>query len=521
MKVRLILLSLLLCSGLAGISQSLDQALKDMESGRYHKAKKTLKELSAAEPSNGLLLYYTGELYYQTGKPDSAKIFYENGSKANPDLALNYIGLGKSTIKSDELKARQLFEKGLALNPADAKPMAVLAEFYINSIGFQDLNAATALLDKALKIEPKNAKLYLLYGDMFLVKNDGNKALEKFEKALSFNKNIPEPYLKIGRLYGRAMNSDLALTNYNKGLLTDSNYAPLYREMAETYYKARKYDKGLLSFRKYMQKTEPNEENQFRFASFLYMNKEYAEVVKVLSDLTSENYNNATAYRLLAYSYYETGDFVKGLEAMNKFWKYGEKGKAMPTDYEYYGRLLARNKMDSLAVINLNKSLQLDSGKADIYAELGGIYFLKEKYPEACNAYFNKCKRAGVNAQDYFNYGRALYFRKDYNKADSIFAKLIEVKPSFAPGHLWRARVNSMFDPDSKEGKAKPYYEQFILLAGPEQDKYKKELIEAYSYIGYYTLLKKDHVKSKEAWKKVRELDPANKKAEDALKLLK
>ena len=55
----------------------------------------------------------------------------------------------------------------------------------------------------------------------------------------------------------------------------------------------------------------------------------------------------------------------------------------------------------------------------------------------------------------------------------------------------------------------------------PMYDKYKKELTEAYSYIGYYTFLKKDNVKSKEAWKKVRELDPANKKADDALKILK
>jgi hypothetical protein len=78
-----------------------------------------------------------------------------------------------------------------------------------------------------------------------------------------------------------------------------------------------------------------------------------------------------------------------------------------------------------------------------------------------------------------------------------------------------------MLDPDTKEGKARPYYEKFIVISGTEQDKYKKELIEAFSYIGYYNLLKMDNVKSREAWKKVKELDPSNKKADEALKTLK
>jgi len=521
MKVRVIICSLLLCLGLAGIAQDIEQAQKDMESGRYQNAKKILKDLTAKEPSNALFLYYSGEVYYQSGKADSAKIFYEKGTKADPNSALNYIGLGKTTIKTDELQGRKYFEKGLSIKSHDTQTLAALAEFYINSPDFQDLNAATVLLDKALKQEPANPKLYLLYGDVHWNKNDGAKAVEKFEKAMNLNKSLPEPYLKIGRLYARAMNTQLSMEYYNKGILADSNYAAFYKEIAELHYKARQYDKGQQSYRKYMAKTDRSEETDFRYASFSYMNKDYPQVIKILSELSAKNYTNPIGYRLLAYAYYENGDFVKGLESMDKFWKYSESGKILTSDYEYYGRLLARNKMDSLAVINLTKALKMDSSKADLYSELGNIYFYKEKYPEACAAYYSKCKRKEVNAQDYFNYGRALYFRKDYKNADSIFARLIEVKPSFALGHLWRARVNSMTDPESKEGKARPYFEKFIELGGVEPDKFKKELTEAYSYLGYYYLLKKDNVKSKEAWKKVKEFDPSNKKADEALKAIK
>jgi tetratricopeptide (TPR) repeat protein len=521
MKRSMILSWILLCLGLTGFTQSLDQAQKDMESGRYQSAKKILKELSSGESANALYFYYSGELYEQLGKPDSAKIFYEKGVKANPNLALNYIGLGRTTINADELQGRKYFEKGLNIKSHDTKTLAALAEFFINSATFQDLSAANALLDKALKQEPENPKLFLLYGDVYWNRNDGTKALEKFEKTMSLNKNLPQPYLKIGRLYSRAKNTELSMDYYKKGLLADSNYSAFYKEIAELQYKARQYEKGLASYRKYMEKTDWNDENQARYASFFYVNKDYPQVIKILSELTSKNYANPIAYRLLSYSYYETGDFVKGLESMNKFWKYSESGKILVSDYEYYGRLLAKNKMDSLAVINLNKALQMDSSKADLYSELGNIYFYAEKYPEACQTYQSKCKRKEVNAQDYFNYGRALYFKKDYNMADSIFTRLNEVKPDFALGYLWRARVNSMFDPDSKEGKAMPYYEKFIKLAWSDQNKYKKELTEAYSYIGYYYLLRNDRAKSRDFWKKVKEIDPLNKKAEEALKAIK
>jgi tetratricopeptide (TPR) repeat protein len=527
MKLRMILSGLLLTLSLTSRSQNLEQAQKDVESGRYRNAKKILEGLIAKEPLNPQYLYNYGEVYYLTGKSDSAKFFFEKGIKADPNSAINYIGLGKTTIKSDELQGRKYFEKALSIKPHVQTPFMAspfmasltLAEFYISRPDFQDLNAAISLLDKALKHDPGNPKLYILYGDVYWNKNEGMKALENFEKAMKLNPGLPEPYLKIGRLYTRAMNTGLAMENYQKGILADSNYALLYKDIAELQYKSRQYDKGLASYKKYMEKTDWNDENQSRYASFFFMNKNYPQVIKILSELTSKNYSKPIAYRLLSYSYYETGDFVKGLESMEKFWKLND-ATPLASDYEYYGRLLAKNKMDSLAVINFNKALQMDSSKADLYSELGNIYFYTEKYPEACRAYHSKCKRKEVNAQDYFNYGRALYFGKDYNKADSIFARLNEVKPDFALGYLWRARVNSMFDPDSREGKAKPFYEKFIKLTGAAPDKYKKDLAEAYSYMGYYYLLKNDQVKAKAAWKKVKEFDPSDKKADEALKAL-
>ncbi len=109
----------------------------------------------------------------------------------------------------------------------------------------------------------------------------------------------------------------------------------------------------------------------------------------------------------------------------------------------------------------------------------------------------------------------------EYAKADSALIMLSTKAPNLAIAYFWRARVNSNFDPESEAGLAKPFYEKFIELAKGEPDKFKKELIESYSYLGYYYYLQKDNAKSKENWQEVLRLDPENTQATEVIKQLK
>jgi tetratricopeptide (TPR) repeat protein len=110
--------------------------------------------------------------------------------------------------------------------------------------------------------------------------------------------------------------------------------------------------------------------------------------------------------------------------------------------------------------------------------------------------------------------------QQDYAKADSAFNQLITKVPDLAIAYFWQARVKTNFDPESDSGFAKTYYEQFITLSKEDTAKFKKELIEAYSYLGYYHYLKEDNENSKVYWQKVYALDPNNNQAIEALKNL-
>jgi tetratricopeptide (TPR) repeat protein len=73
---------------------------------------------------------------------------------------------------------------------------------------------------------------------------------------------------------------------------------------------------------------------------------------------------------------------------------------------------------------------------------------------------------------------------------------------------------------DAPVGLGKPHFEKFISVCIKDQksiDANKKNLIEAYSYLGYLYFVQKNFDCSKAAWNKVMELDANNEKAKTAL----
>ena len=94
------------------------------------------------------------------------------------------------------------------------------------------------------------------------------------------------------------------------------------------------------------------------------------------------------------------------------------------------------------------------------------------------------------------------------------------MQPNMTLGYLWEARTKSNLDPESEKGLAQPYYSKLIEMAQATPEKNKDDLVEAYSYLGYYHLLKQELVASKSYWKKVLELNPEDVRAKEALKAI-
>lgn len=505
-------------------AQTLNDAIRMTENEQFESANKVFENLVKAEPTNGNYFYYYGENYFKNDLFDKAKEKYQKGIEVNPNNAINYVGLGKiQQAQGNRTDADANFFKAKTISQSKSAPVLMeLADVYINA-DIKKITEAITLLNQASVLEPKNPEIYTLIGDAYLEQNDGNMAIANYEKALNIDKKFTKAILREGKLYSRAKNYNLALDYYNKAIAIDSTFAPAFRERAELRFRAGQADRAAADYQKYL-KLNDNISARIRYASFKFVSKDYKTAVEEMNAIQQKDTSDVNIYRLLGYSLYETGDYANGVINMNKFFiKANAVGKKLlASDYEYLGKNQMKSGKDSLGTISLLKAIQMDSTKTDLYSDIASGCYKQKNYPCAIAYYQKKIESSKDKiggANDYLGLGRAYYFSKDkeYVKADSAFSQLIRLQPNLPHGYLWRARCNIEFDRDSKKGLANPFYEKFIEKAGAEIEKNKKDLIDAYEYLGYYNMLKKDYPKAKESWNKLKEIDPANAKAKKAL----
>jgi len=536
-RISFLMAGAIFISSVVAHTQTLQDAIKLTNNEEFEKADKAFQTLESAQPAVGNIYFYRGENFYNWGKLDSAQNTYQKGINVNALEALNYIGLGKTQMASGDSKsAMDNFYKAKTLSK-DKDPLVLskIAEAYISLAGKDPattsdlLNQAVILINNAIKLDPKSATYHLDLGDAYLAQNptDGSKSIQEYNTAASLDSKSVNALLRLGQLWKNARDYPTSFNYFTKATQLDSTFAPAYREQAEMLYEASRYDEAIAAYTKYL-RLNNSLTARIRYGEFLFAAKKYDGAITELQNDLSKDSSNIILYRLLGYSQYEKKDYKTGLVNMNKFFakSKGTKVKIIGSDYAYLGKLLSKNGQDSLAIISLNQAVTVINDASstdvqDIYQLIGNINYKNGNYPMAV-MYFKKrvtARQQNADANDYYFLGLAQYNNKQYKGADSSFGMITKSNPDLALGYQWRARANSQLD--STQTLSKPYYETYIQKVGADTLKNKAGLIEAYSQLGYFYVLKKDKDNASMYYRKILNLDADNANAKayfDSLK---
>jgi tetratricopeptide (TPR) repeat protein len=287
----------------------------------------------------------------------------------------------------------------------------------------------------------------------------------------------------------RARNYNDALTYYQEVVRIDSTFAPAYRELGYLLSRANRNDEAQQNYKKFLRLSGGNTTARIQYVNTLIDLKNYKEAINQLNEILKSDTSNNDLNRALAYSYYETGQYDKGLFYSKKFFSRAKPDKIRPADYVYLGRSYAKTKQDSLAHIYLLKAFQMDTSRSDLLSEAAVSMMKLKKYGKAIEDYNQKIARNKAVPGDYFYLGLAYYNTKNWGKADTTLKYLSTLVPDQIQGYLWRARALVNIDTTCKLGLAKPVYETLIEKAKSDTVKNSKELMEAYSYLAYYYLV--------------------------------
>jgi tetratricopeptide (TPR) repeat protein len=528
-------------------AQSLKTAIQLTESEQFEQAGLMFKKLIQESPGMGAYYFYAGDNIMKTYLADTANIsfresadsaykLYQLGNEKDPKNPMNLVGMGTvRLLEGDKTAGQNFFDQAMKMVHAKqpiGKPgtitdyvkavaMGKIAEGYILSSKKLDTTYVLPLLLEAEKYDSKNPEIYIIHGDAYLAANDGNNAIIMYNKAKLLDPKSPKAIMRTGNLWYRNKAYLVALEYYQEATRVDSTFAPVYRELAKLYSLARQYDNSIIAYKKFLELSSNNLSAKIRYAGALMNAKQYEMAIMLINEIMAEDSSRNDLNRAMAYAYYETGQYDKGLTYIMKFFKKTTPDKIMTSDWIYYGKILTKNKQDSLAVQKFQTASVLEPDNMDVIGEMANCYSRMKNFPQAAELYEKLLKKEKPSYVDYYNLAKAYMGMKDFVRADSVLAIVSTLQPDFIPGLYLRASANANLDPETIEGRAKPFYESIIEKLAANPGKYIRELTSSYEYLAYYYLKTKDYTQSKEYYNKVLAIDPANKNAIDALEVLK
>ena len=450
--------------------------------------------------------YYLGECYWVSGFRDSAEMYYRKGIEFMPDYSYNRIGLVGLKLGKD-VDGEELFKEAFT-NKKDKKDAGVplaIASAYLHA---GNMVKAMEHVNQARGVDDEDGLPYLVEGDILSAQGKVGDACAKYEMAAYFSPDCVGACLKQARLY-MSTNRSLAREKLDKAREVCPEFCGIYCMLGELHEMVGDSKAAADNYSKFIQSGHYDQDNLLRYAGILYFDKQYEKMLPVLQSVLKVQPESLVAKRLHVYCLAKREEGEKCLEAIKYFIESTPEECQICQDYLCYAEQLTLKKEYNEAITYYKKALCADCKRQELLKDIADLFVKNRDLDSAVvyyRQYFDFVKEPA--AEDLLKLGKCYYNlacqdsvpelqKEELIKADSLFKELSVQVPNSYVSYFWRARVNSMLDPETTKGLAKPYYEKVIEIGSVQPERYKRELIESYKYLGYYHYVIADAITTK------------------------
>ena len=537
-------------------AQSLKKAQVFARNEQYEDAEKEFQALITKKPKEGPNYYYAAMNLFAKGDSASAINLIEQGGINAPKCRMILVGKGYISLRQGDSKmAENYFQQ--------AQDVKKKRRGEINK------EIATAYLNQPYATEAqtiefaKKAKEYLtmatddfesklLLGDalMLIDKTDLSLSVQQFIVSGYEEPNDPRPLLREAMVYRRAKNYELSKLRIQQALSKDADYAPAYRQLAEVFNLMEVRDSSIFYFQEYLKRNN-NLSARVRFVEALYLNSEFDRTIQEGESLLSEskvpNIYGVIAYAIVGKKEATDEEIKKGLKYFDLYEKdyVSKQNRSLMNRERFFkANLLFRDNQHDAAWRLFEKSLSdtlrsnwnMYDAVKDLYYNLGKenqekivslpkndstvegqtakINFEKAKYDAYNNAYkaleLKRVKNGdSLNLVDLFYEGRCLNFMGKNEGALKVYQEIIGQDSNYVSGYYLIATTSALIDPTDSTGIVTAAYEKWMSRLNEEQqEKYKRDIENAYRNMAFFAQKNKDYEKTSYYYGKVLELNP-------------
>lgn len=366
------LATLFLSAVMSASAQGYQDGIEYYKADQFGNAKTILtRTLNNADTDKSMAYYYLGEIALRDGDKAGAKQNFDNGVAANAENPYNYIGLATLNLMSGDVKAAEAnFKLAEKYGKKNNDVLVAIARAYYVA----DPVAYAEKIDKYIEKANKNSKnqeasVYILQGDMVAATNVGDAA-GKYEMAVMFDPESPEGYVKYANvIFG--VNPKAAIAKLEELLAKRPTSALAQRELAVKYYDNGQYAKASDLYGQYVQNPNHFQEDEERYTVLLFANGKFAEAF----EYGSKCQKSFLIQRMLFWSKAAVKDYATAATYAEDFFATNEGAYFTTNDYAYYGDVLVELQQDSLALIQFEKAIALDTVKnTGLYERISKIY---------------------------------------------------------------------------------------------------------------------------------------------------
>lgn len=496
----------------------------------WDKAISIYGELVKKDPVDQASWLSLGSAYTLKGDKAKAKEAYDAAFNAKPEGAYGFIANARNAFLQNNITVvDEQLKKATKAGKKDPVAMRLIGETYLFTEPGVKPNfvRAEALLKEAYDASPKNVQVIMGLAYCYNEMPNGGEAARYYELAEQLEARNPLIKYRLARVYKAGKIYPRFLDYCDRAVSVAPNYTPALRAKAEYLYFARKWEDATAAYKELVANgAEVRIEDEMQLANCLFITKDCKGCSELVEKILKKDGTKNYLRRLQAYCDYENGEFKRGMDQLNDYFKMVQPEKIIASDYLYLGRFMVKTGGDtSVAAENIKKSIALDSMSWSLYKEVAELYTRQRNYCGAADSwkmYMDSVSKQDPN--DYYRWGIATYFCKDdslrYQKSEKIFMKLEELSPQATLGWLWAGKAaKNAYDPSAEAiaadpekakeyGKARTHWEKYVEVAYPTKDKYKKDLADVLEYLSYCYFVSRETEKFNDATAKWREVDP-------------